>query len=954
MLRTRNIARTSTLALLLAAGLSGCAGDDIDKNVADDDGLSDLGVSQEELGVALPSCSTAGSSGFSAAAAGGNPAQTLSLNLTGQTSTIIIAATAAGKLTVNGWACVNSAGAPLTLSGAAATAVKKIVVTGDATVSEKVILDLLPASFGSVLFSGATGTGIAVDLGAGQTDQFMLRGTNGVDKVTMGNSAAGDVYVDVNGDNKADVKLTNIETYSVTLLAGADIFTAAGGSVTAASLTAGVTSLLPMTQGITVFGGDGDDQLQGGNGNDTLNGGNGNDTFKTSSGANADGADVYIGGPGLDTIDYSGRTADLTVNIGPAHATITGSVDLTGLVYPGGPNGKTVVISIDGGANVTTTLSSPADAAAIVTQINTAAAATVASLDATNHLVLSSGSSGPSTTIEVKSGTGLALLGLTAAGPVNGADGNDGQAGENDDVTYTVENIIGGSGNDTLTGSDQYNVITGGAGNDTINGVANATCPTSGAGDQLNGGAGNDIFLMGATANCGVVVSGGTGVDTVDYSSRTAAVNLSLDGTANDGDPTANSGAGEKGNLNASDIEIVIGGQGNDVITASSAGSELHGGPGNDTLNGGAGSDVLVGDSGNDIINGGAGDDYIVESAVAGALTAVVAGTPTYAISGTPTAYDNVIVAITTGGATGGTAVSYKVSKDNGATWPTSVAGASGASIVVDGVTLALSGTLTTGDTFSWKQFAPTSGAGNDTINGGTGSDKVDYSGRTADLTITLCVDPANTGAPTANPLPAECSDHDGDPAILAATLNITGAVSGAGSAIKLTLASTASLTTGDLVDVAGVVGTTEANGTGQAITVDDATHITLNGTTFTNAYTSGGTVARHTPEADNVINVEWLASGSGNDTLSAAQTYSASLSGDATIEGGLGNDTINGGPGNDVLYGDGGNDTINGRGGDDYLEGGAGNDTLNGGGGDGDICVSDGADVTPAVACEL
>lgn len=760
MLRIRNIARTS-LTLLLAAGLGGCGSDqEQDQRTLDDQGLEDLGMAGAELGIELPSCSTAASSGF-------GTGQVLTLTLTGQTSTIMIAATPAGKIMVNGWKCVNSSGVPLTTSGSTTTAVKKIVVTGDAAASEKVILDMLPASFGSTILSGATGTGFALDLGAGQTDQFMLRGTTGLDRITMGNSAAGDVYVDLNGDNKADVKVVGAEGYAVTLLGGADIFTAAGGAVTAASLTAGVTSLIPMTQAITVYGGPGADQLQGGNGNDVLDGGDDNDTFKTSTGATADGNDKYFGAGGTDTMDYSGRTADLTVTVGPVHAVVTGSVDLTTLTYPDDLDTTVLDIKIDGGATVTTTFAAPADENDVVDQINAEAGVTVASLDASNQLVLTSGLTGPNTSIQVVAGgSALAVLGLVAA-TTTGADADDGQSGEADDVTYTVESIIGGSGNDALTGSDQYNTITGGAGHDTIDGVANASCPPSGAGDTLNGGAGNDKFSMSA-ANCSFVVSGGAGTDTIDFSARTADLVLSLDGTANDGDPLANAGAGEKGNINAADVELVLGGSGGDVITASTSGAELHGGAGDDTLNGAAGADTLVGDAGGDILNGGAGDDLVVESPVFSLVSSTLASasTITPSLSGTPSAYDNVIVEITTGGTTGGVAISYKVSKDNGATWPTVVAGASAATIVVDGVTLSLGNpkVATAGDVISWQQFAPTSGDGDDLINGGAGNDKVDYSGRSADLTITLCVDAALTGAPSANPMPAECADSDGDP----------------------------------------------------------------------------------------------------------------------------------------------------------------------------------------------
>lgn len=71
----------------------------------------------------------------------------------------------------------------------------------------------------------------------------------------------------------------------------------------------------------------------------------------------------------------------------------------------------------------------------------------------------------------------------------------------------------------------------------------------------------------------------------------------------------------------------------------------------------------------------------------------------------------------------------------------------------------------------------------------------------------------------------------------------ITGAADNGAGLVRLTVASTAGWTTGDIKDVASVGGTTEANGT-WTITVVDGTHIDLQGSTFANAYTSGGYVA--------------------------------------------------------------------------------------------------------------
>ncbi|WP_188050092.1 M10 family metallopeptidase C-terminal domain-containing protein, partial [Serratia marcescens] len=52
----------------------------------------------------------------------------------------------------------------------------------------------------------------------------------------------------------------------------------------------------------------------------------------------------------------------------------------------------------------------------------------------------------------------------------------------------TIENAIGGSGNDVIVGNDANNVIKGGAGDDVIYG--------GGGQDQLWGGSGNDIFVF--------------------------------------------------------------------------------------------------------------------------------------------------------------------------------------------------------------------------------------------------------------------------------------------------------------------------------------------------------------------------------------------------------------------------------------------------------------------------
>lgn len=72
--------------------------------------------------------------------------------------------------------------------------------------------------------------------------------------------------------------------------------------------------------------------------------------------------------------------------------------------------------------------------------------------------------------------------------------------------------------------------------------------------------------------------------------------------------------------------------------------------------------------------------------------------------------------------------------------------------------------------------------------------------------------------------------------------LTITGVANNGSGLVRLTVASTSTFSTGQKKIVAGVTGTTEANGR-WTITVVDGAHIDLQGSTFTNAWVSGGTI---------------------------------------------------------------------------------------------------------------
>src|SRR5207244_838069 len=101
-----------------------------------------------------------------------------------------------------------------------------------------------------------------------------------------------------------------------------------------------------------------------------------------------------------------------------------------------------------------------------------------------------------------------------------------------------LENVIGGSLADTLTGNSRANVLTGGPGNDTYLFLAD---------DAL----GNDT------------ISDAAGTDTISFAGTSAAVSLSLSNTAQQ---TVN--ANLKLTLtSASALENLTGGSGNDILS---------------------------------------------------------------------------------------------------------------------------------------------------------------------------------------------------------------------------------------------------------------------------------------------------------------------------------------------------------------------------------------------------
>jgi Ca2+-binding RTX toxin-like protein len=294
---------------------------------------------------------------------------------------------------------------------------------------------------------------------------------------------------------------------------------------------------------IIAFGGSGTDTLIGGPGRETLDGGDGNDTSVDGGG----GDDEVTGGPGDDTV--------------------AGGDGNDRLDFPGADpleDQSAGVDVLDGGAGD----------------------------DQLNGGPDRSPQEGDS--LRGGSGTDTADYSQRAASLAIALDGvpNDGQAGEGDNVAADVENVIGGSGRDTLIGSGAANVLDGRDADDTLLGGS--------ADDRLEGGAGNDT-LMGedggdilTSGDGDDALGGGNGNDVLSSGGGSDAL------TGDDGNDMLAGGAGS---------DRLDGGPGDDRLNGAEVG--LVGGDGDDRLNGGGGADVLLGGPGNDRLDGGLGPDGI-------------------------------------------------------------------------------------------------------------------------------------------------------------------------------------------------------------------------------------------------------------------------------------------------------------------------------------------------------
>ena len=426
----------------------------------------------------------------------------------------------------------------------------------------------------------------------------------------------------------------------------------------------------------TIYGGDGDDVLDGGAGNDMIDGGAGDDELMGGTGHNTlDGGDgddivVYLGamqatvdlrsgkarvqhetpatgsgyisledtadsGTGNDTLtnieNVKGTHGDDTID-GDDNANLLKGLDGDDRINGNGGD-DTIIPNRPANANGTANVSDLDAEGAVVNAVdgndtvnggdgNDTISYEGESAGVTVSLVPREDDVGGATEGVDESETTLATIQGGAVDSIATvevpAEEEDGEA----TIVSTIENIVGGHGNDILTGDDRVNELHGGAGTDTLNGGGGDDVLMGGAGtDTLNGGAGNDT-LNGGNDNVEDDLDGGEGSDMIyaGVAETDGMSNDMIDGSTGpmsepdlDADPPVQ--AMDLGVDTVSfahiDEDTTDATDGDQGVTASMVSwtsvEQLVGSPLADVLTGSTGRDMIVGGDGDDMLDGNGG-----------------------------------------------------------------------------------------------------------------------------------------------------------------------------------------------------------------------------------------------------------------------------------------------------------------------------------------------------------
>ena len=841
--------------------------------------------------------------------------------------------------------------------------------------------DRLKGSLGADTLDGGTGIDTADFTGTQQPVVAVLRaaldGSASIGGVAedilrgIENVIGGESDDSITGDANANALAGGAGNDLLQGHAGADVLDGGAGVDTASyaeKTTAVVVTLNLGTAATVTIGGTAEDTLTnienliGGSANDTLTG-----DLRANRLRGGGGNDTLDGGLQLDIADYSDKTLAVTVTLADS---------LPSTVKVGGVNEDTL-ISIEGivGGSGADTLTGNAFANTLE---GGAGNDTLSGADGLDTLI---GGAGNDT---LDGGAGIQDLASYAekTTPVivtlNGATAATVTVGGvAEDTLRNIENIQGGSGNDTLTGDTLANGIVGGAGDDT-----------------LSGGGGLDQ------------IEGGTGTDTISFATATNAVVLTLKRYI----PAAITIGGiAQGSVR--DVENILGGTGNDILAGDSLVNRIEGGGGNDTLRGGVGADVLDGGTGTDTVDysdtsdpvvltlagatfaqaivGGIADDTVrnVEAATGGSGNDMLAGSAAVETLNGGGGNDR----LRGGGGNdileGGIGIDTADYSDktvavvatlNGATAATvSVGGVAEDTLTnIEGIAGGTAADTLTGDTLANQLDGQggndalngaggddllIGGIGTDTLDGGTGTDTASFADKTASVVVTL--NGATAATATVGGVAEDTLRNienliggSGDDTLTGDTLanRFSG---GAGNDV---LDGGAGIDTADYSDRTAPVVVTLAAATNATVTIGAVAEDTLR-----NIENIIGGAGHDTLAGDSAVNllsgglgddtlsggagIDTLDGGAGSDTvtfagatspvvltLAGANQAQATVGGSANdfviavenIIGGNGNDTLTGDAAGNALSGSAGNDTLTGLAGSDTLDGGAGSDT--------------------------
>ncbi|HEY4013484.1 MAG TPA: calcium-binding protein [Polyangiaceae bacterium] len=477
-----------------------------------------------------------------------NSSGVVTVTMTDETAEIYVNA-ADSSLMVNGVQAIDTSVTPHVTAMAAGKSanIKQVkIVDGSAMAGEVVILNYINGMFG---LGTTTTVGTTITFAAGTANTLVVKGTPSVD-----NWAIGATGISLTNSLHTPTKdITTAGTVGVTafnffLGDGDDFFTSAGNAAVGAAYGHAVS-------------------IYGGNGNDTLNEG----TATTAS-------ETFSGGPGTDTVDYSARTAAVSVAIDPAGVITSGSGPTSAGDPTMGATEADLILDADvikgssaadylmGGLAGKVTLNGGPGNDTFCQGDDTYASGT-------DTLIGGGGVDVVDYSLRTHSLT-VVMDQKTASGDPTGNSAH----GEADIIGIDVQNIKLGSGGGTYTGNTMDNTFfSNTAGTSTINGLT-----------------GNDTLNEGADADNAAreTFHGGAGVDAVDYSARSAPLTVTMDDHTASGDPAVT-----EGDVIDIDVENLYGGTGADTLTGNALDNDIEGNNGGDTLAGLGGNDTLVGNT---------------------------------------------------------------------------------------------------------------------------------------------------------------------------------------------------------------------------------------------------------------------------------------------------------------------------------------------------------------------